>query len=177
MKPAISNEKMKAYFKTERGKACIKACRPIGYNTIEKHLRRIFSAMRQRCTCKNNPQYPRYGGRGIKLCFTVDEFINYVMNILQVDPRELDCDRINNDGNYERGNIRFVTHKINCNNLKGTKMKLPKEVKIPTKVIIDDEDGNCSAVADYLSDIYGFCVISLNIENGMATDIVWDMTD
>ena len=56
-------------------------------------------------------------------------------------------------------------------------MELPKEVKIPIKVLVDDECGVCSAVADYLSDNYGFCVISLSIENGMATDIVWDMTD
>ena len=56
-------------------------------------------------------------------------------------------------------------------------MELPEEVKIPTEVIIDDGDGNCSAVADYLSDNYGFCVVSLNVENGVATNIVWDMTD
>ena len=56
-------------------------------------------------------------------------------------------------------------------------MGLPKEVNIPTEIMIDDENGDCSAVADYLSDNYGFCVISLNIENGMAVDIVWDITD
>ena len=119
MKPAISNENMKKYFKTKSGKACITACRPVGYNTIEKHLRRIFSAMKQRCYKKNNLQYHRYGGRGIKICFERDEFVDYVINELQIDPRELDCDRIDNNGNYERGNIRFVTHKVNCNNLKG----------------------------------------------------------
>ena len=56
-------------------------------------------------------------------------------------------------------------------------MELPKEVKIPIEVIIDNADGDCSAVADYLSDNYGFCVISLNIEKGIATDIIWDTTD
>lgn len=55
--------------------------------------------------------------------------------------------------------------------------ELPKEVKIPTDVLIEDENGDCSAVADYLSDKYGFCIFSLNVENGMATDIVWDTTD
>ena len=56
-------------------------------------------------------------------------------------------------------------------------MELPEEVKIPIEVVFDDENGNCSVVADYLSDTYGFCVISLTIENGVATDIVWDITD
>ena len=54
---------------------------------------------------------------------------------------------------------------------------MPKEVKIPIGIMADDANGDYSAVADYLSDIYGFCVFSLSIENGMATDIVWDLTD
>lgn len=56
-------------------------------------------------------------------------------------------------------------------------MELPKEVKIPIEVIIDDRDGDHGAIADYLSDNYGFCVVSLSIENGIATDIIWDVTD
>ena len=56
-------------------------------------------------------------------------------------------------------------------------MELPKEVKIPIGIMADGVNGECCAVADYLSDNYGFCVISLSIENGIATDIVWDLTD
>lgn len=42
--------------------------------------------------------------------------MNYVVDILKVDPRGFDIDRIDNNGHYEKGNIRFVTHKENCNN-------------------------------------------------------------
>jgi hypothetical protein len=31
-------------------------------------------------------------------------------------PEGLDLDRINNDGNYEPSNCRWVTHKENCQN-------------------------------------------------------------
>jgi len=86
------------------------------FGTIKGHLRRIYTGMKQRC---NNPEYLRYGdygGRGIECRFTSDEFVDYVMNILKIDPRVLQIDRINNDGHYEPGNIRFVTVKENANN-------------------------------------------------------------
>ncbi len=77
----------------------------------------IFSDMKRRC---NNPKagnYKWYGGRGIKVCFkSANEFVDYVVNELCVDPRGLQIDRIDNEGNYESGNIRFVTAKMNCQN-------------------------------------------------------------
>lgn len=85
--------------------------------TIIDCLRRRFHVIRQRC---NNPKckaYKWYGGRGIKCKFkSSDEFINYVINELRINSCELEIDRIDNDGNYELGNIRFITHKENMNN-------------------------------------------------------------
>ena len=85
--------------------------------TVIGCLRRRFHIIKQRC---NNPKckaYKWYGGRGIKCLFeSSDEFVNYVINELQVDPCGLEIDRINNDGNYEPGNVRLITHKENMNN-------------------------------------------------------------
>lgn len=87
------------------------------YATVNGHLRHIFSNMRQRCENPAHRGYNRYGGRGIKCLFaSAEELIDYVVNTLKVDPRGLDCDRTDNDGHYEPGNIRFITHKENCNN-------------------------------------------------------------
>ena len=78
--------------------------------------------MKERCSNPKRKAYERYGGRGIKCLFnSPDEFINYVINELQIDPRGLQIDRINNNGHYEPGNIRFVTSKINNNNRRNSK--------------------------------------------------------
>ncbi|MEK0337843.1 MAG: hypothetical protein QQN41_10460, partial [Nitrosopumilus sp.] len=86
------------------------------YSTINGHLQGIFAAMKHRCSNPNCPTFKYYGKRGIEVCFTSDEFVDYVVNELQVDPRGLTIDRIDNSGNYEKGNIQFVTQKENCQN-------------------------------------------------------------
>jgi len=85
--------------------------------TISGCLRDRYKTMKSRCENPKAINYERYGGRGIKCMFySADEFVDYVVNTLKVDPRGLQIDRINNDGNYEAGNIRFVTAKVNANN-------------------------------------------------------------
>ena len=42
--------------------------------------------------------------------------------------------------------------------------KLPKEVEIPTEVIMDALEDNEDAISDYLSDEYGYCHSGYNIE-------------
>ena len=85
--------------------------------TIVGYLKLTYSNIKHRCKNPGDKAYKYYGGRGIECRFeSVDEFIEYVMNKLNVDPRNLDIDRTNNDGHYEPGNIRFITHKENMNN-------------------------------------------------------------
>lgn len=85
--------------------------------TLKGCLRDRFQNMKRRCIDSNFREYKHYGGRGIKCLFKSSrEFVDYVVNELQADPRGLQIDRINNDGNYEKGNIRFVTHSENCKN-------------------------------------------------------------
>lgn len=42
--------------------------------------------------------------------------------------------------------------------------ELPKEVEIPTEVILDALNDNEDAISDYLSDEYGYCHSGYNIE-------------
>lgn len=107
----------KRYRRTEKGKISSRRYHEKHYATIKGHLRYIFNAMRRRCGVPNDKAYKWYGGRGIRCLFSsAEEFINYVVDVLQVDPHGLTVDRINNDGNYEEGNIRFVTHAENQRN-------------------------------------------------------------
>ncbi len=85
--------------------------------TIKGSLQQVFAGIHQRCNNLNHKAFHNYGGRGIQNRFTsLDDFRDYVINELQVDPRGLQIDRIDNDGHYEKGNIRFVTAKVNANN-------------------------------------------------------------
>ena len=88
------------------------------YNTIIGHLNSVHYKMIQRCSNNKTHNYNRYGGRGIKCKFkTRLEFIDYVLKeLFNVDLDNLQIDRIDNNGDYEPGNIRFVTAKENCNN-------------------------------------------------------------
>jgi hypothetical protein len=73
-----------------------------------------YWSAKNRCENPDHPSYRRYGGRGIKFQFaSFEEFIT------EVGPRPsgtdkkgaalYSIDRINNDGHYENGNLRWAT--------------------------------------------------------------------
>lgn len=71
-------------------------------------LEKRYTAAKARCENPNDPSYPNYGGRGIKLCFaSASEYINYLLSLPGAD-RSKEIDRIANNGNYERGNLRWT---------------------------------------------------------------------
>lgn len=68
----------------------------------------------RRCNDPENANYERYGGRGIEFRFEdVSVACIWVVQNLKVD-RKREIDRIDNDGHYEPGNIRFSTRRQNC---------------------------------------------------------------
>lgn len=78
-------------------------------------LYRVWCSMLHRCNNPNAPFYNRYGGRGIKVCDRWSKFENFLDDMGQ-RPEGMTIDRTNNDGNYEPGNCKWVSHKENCNN-------------------------------------------------------------
>jgi len=66
----------------------------------------IYTAAQQRCNNPNVKCFKDYGGRGIKFLFT-----SFEQFFAELGPRPegLTLDRINNDGNYEVGNVRWAT--------------------------------------------------------------------
>jgi hypothetical protein len=76
---------------------------------------KVWSAITQRCNNPKSTAYKWYGGRGIKICKRWLKFENFLEDMGE-QPDGLEIDRIDNDGDYEKSNCRWVTHKENSNN-------------------------------------------------------------
>lgn len=88
-------------------------------DTLEKKLlQKRVNAMRQRCCNTRDRSFHNYGGRGIEFRFSsIRDGVDYILTTLPARSYVgLDIDRINNDGHYERGNLRLVTRKENLAN-------------------------------------------------------------
>lgn len=68
-----------------------------------------YNSARNRCQNKKAPAYKNYGGRGIE--FRFDSFQAYLDALGEQPGPEYTVDRIDNDGHYEAGNIRWATRK------------------------------------------------------------------
>lgn len=95
-------------------KGCQSCSQP---RSIPKWLDRRLTAAKQRCTNPKDAGFANYGGRGIKFMFdSVKEAGLYLIETLGLPERCMEIDRIDVNGNYERGNLRWVTHQENCAN-------------------------------------------------------------
>jgi hypothetical protein len=73
--------------------------------------------MKTRCLNRNREDWPDYGGRGIKICERwLASFLDFFADVGPRPGPEYSIDRINNDGNYEPGNVRWATIKQQANN-------------------------------------------------------------
>ena len=106
--------------KSPTGGLCQPCCRLLrgprtthGQRSASEYHRWV--AMKQRCLNKNDSEYARYGGRGISIApefMTFEGFIAYMGPC----PEGLSLDRIDNEGNYEPGNVRWASYTTQARN-------------------------------------------------------------
>lgn len=92
-------------------------------NGIPAWLQKRINAQRQRCVNKLDKNYRNYGGRGIEFRFSSTyEAAKWVMENLGVR-KDLTLDRIDNDGHYEAGNLRWANMCVQSLNKRGSVFK------------------------------------------------------
>lgn len=73
---------------------------------------KIWSWMIGRCHNPRHEKFSYYGGRGITVCDEWREsFIAFFNHVGPRPSQQHTLERINNDGNYEPGNVRWGTKK------------------------------------------------------------------
>ncbi|MGL5648334.1 MAG: hypothetical protein ACRDDY_10815 [Clostridium sp.] len=105
-----------------RGCGCKRKEKVAKHNLSNHKLYKVYGHMKSRCYNKKDKLYYRYGGRGIKVCDVWLEDISVFYEWCLANGWEdgLQIDRINNDGNYEPNNVRFVTQTENVRNRSNT---------------------------------------------------------
>lgn len=95
--------------------------------------------MQERCRLKSDRGYKSYGGRGISVYegwvgeSGFADFFDYVQKLPHFGEKGYSLDRIDVNGNYEPGNIRWATAKVQGNNRRNN-------------IIVEDIDGQSIAL-------------------------------
>ena len=112
-----------------------------------------WRAMKRRCFDKNHEKYRDYGGRGITVYQPWKEHFHlyyiYLNSTIGLRPnKKYTIDRINNDGNYEPGNIQWLTNQEQT-------QKTRKNVLTPDKVryIRQQRDSGNNTIANVAREI------------------------
>jgi hypothetical protein len=115
-----------------------------------------YASIKSRCNTKSDRAYPYYGGRGIKICFEwANDFkLFYDWCLENGYKASLDIDRIDNNGDYEPNNCRFVERKINTRNKRKIQSNNTTGYKGVTK-----------SIKEYKQKEYIYFVANIRVEN------------
>ena len=78
-------------------------------------------SMLHRCNSPKNEAYPRYGGRGIKVCKRWLRFEKFLEDMGE-RPEDMSIDRIKNNKGYSPENCKWSTRKEQCRNRRSNRL-------------------------------------------------------
>lgn len=112
---------------------------------------RSFTSMWTRCSNPQATRYAFYGARGISVCSRWKSFENFLADVGEKPSPSHSLDRIDNNGNYEPGNVRWVTHREQCRNRRSN------------TAVIRDDGLRFSSIAEAIeaTDAYGSGISSV----------------
>lgn len=118
---------------------------------------KTWKSMRGRCNNVNSPDYPRYGGRGIKVCDRWNVFQNFIDDIGMKPSKNHTLDRKDNNGNYDPLNCKWATRKEQANNTRRNR-----------KITVNGITKNICEIAE------DYCISASNIhrriKDGLSSD-------
>lgn len=108
---------------TPRKRSMLPGDRRISHGMYGHPLYKTWEGMIGRTSRPGDAEYKNYGGRGITVCDRwrdPREFIADIERLLGPRPAGRTLDRIDNDGSYEPGNVRWATRKQQRENQRPT---------------------------------------------------------
>lgn len=84
-----------------------------------------WNNMQKRCKYPNNKHYINYGGRGITVDPAFEDFLVFLECVGPKPFPSAQLDRIDNNGNYAPGNVRWASRKENVANRRNTQWVIP----------------------------------------------------
>jgi hypothetical protein len=96
------NESKRNHYERKRAAEPVRSFEADAY-PLRLRIQRLLAVIKQRCR-----DLPNYAGRGIKCLVTFDDLVAVWQRDNAAKMSKPSIDRIDNDGNYEPSNIRFI---------------------------------------------------------------------